>query len=302
VADGRWFSETLTPGLRLSLEAKRVLHLERSGDHELALIENDVFGRVLLLDGAVQLTSKDEFIYHEMMAHVPILAHGAARDVLIVGGGDCGLAEEVLKHASVRRVVQVEIDAAVVELARRHFATVNAPVFADPRFDLVIDDGAAYARESLERFDVILVDSTDPVGPGAVLFTREFYGHLRARLAPGGVLVTQNGVPFVQAAEFSAAMANLAATFRHVACYLISVPTYFGGHMALGWSGEDEAACRVDLAVLESRYAAAGLQTRYYTPSVHQASFVLPRFIEDALVVAVKRGRIRAPGAPGQTD
>src|SRR5690606_14165831 len=170
--DERWFAETLTPHMRLALGASRVLVRERTGEHEIALIENDVFGRVLLLDGAVQVTSRDEFIYHEMMAHAPILAHGSARDVLIIGGGDCGLAEEVLKHASVERLVQVEIDPKVVELAREHFADMNAPVFTDARFELTIGDGAAYARDAADRFDGVLVGTTEPGGRGAVPFTR----------------------------------------------------------------------------------------------------------------------------------
>lgn len=289
--DDRWFAETLTPHVRLALEASRVLVHERTGEHEIALIENEVFGRVLLLDAAVQVTSRDEFVYHEMMAHVPLLAHGRARDVLIVGGGDCGLAEEVLKHASVRRLVQVEIDARVVELAREHFAEMNAAVFADPRFELAIGDGAVYARDAADRFDVVLVDSTDPVGPGAVLFTREFYGNVRARLAPGGVLVTQNGAPFLQADELAAAFGALGATFEHVAACAISVPTYFGGHLVLGFCSDDDAPLRVAAEELERRYVEAGLATRYYSPRHHAAAFVLPRYIEEALDAAVAAGR-----------
>jgi len=287
----RWFAETLTPHTRLALEASRVLVHERTGEHEIALIENDVFGRVLLLDGAVQVTTRDEFIYHEMMAHVPILAHGNARDVLIIGGGDCGLAEEVLKHASVRRLVQVEIDPKVVDLAREHFAEMNAPVFTDPRFELVIGDGALYVREAADRFDVVLVDSTDPVGPGAVLFTREFYGNVRERLGPGGVLVTQNGVPFLQAAELASAMRSLGATFRHVAACAIAVPTYFGGHLVLGVCSDDDSPFGVSVDELERRYAEAKLATRYYSPRHHRAAFVLPRYIEEALDAAVEAGR-----------
>src|SRR5690606_29508533 len=294
MADERWFEETLTPHVRFALEASRVLVHERTGEHELALIENPIFGRVLLLDGAVQVTSRDEFIYHEMLAHVPILAHGNARDVLIVGGGDCGLAEEVLKHASVRRLVQVEIDPTVVELARAHFAEMNGPVFSDPRFELTIGDGAAYARDAADRFDVVLVDSTDPIGPGAVLFTREFYADVQKRLKPRGVVVTQNGVPFVQESEFASALANLAATFRHVAGCAICVPTYFGGHLVLGVSSDDDAAFRIGEDELESRFAAAGLSTRYYSPRHHKAACALPAHIEQALEAGVAAGRAAA--------
>lgn len=294
MTDRRWFSETLTSGLRLSFEAQRILRHQQTASHELALIENDAFGRVLLLDGAVQLTSRDEFIYHEMMAHVPILGHGAVRDVLIVGGGDCGLAEEVLKHASVRRVTQVEIDASVVDLAREHFEDVNARVFTDPRFELVIADAASFVQRCRQPFDVALVDSTDPIGPGAALFTAQFHVDVRNCLRPGGVVVTQNGVPFLQQAEFAAAMSALGSTYRHVGCYVIAVPTYFGGHVALGWSTDDDAALRLSADTLASRFDAAALETRYYTPRVHGAAFALPRYIEQILETALGR-RAAAP-------
>ncbi|MDN3720222.1 hypothetical protein QW131_15950 [Roseibium salinum] len=153
-----------------------------------------------MLDGVTQVTTADEFIYHEMMSHVPILAHGAARNVLIVGGGDCGLAEEVLKHASVDKLVQVEIDGSVVDFSREHFGDFNQGVLDDPRFELVIADGIKFSAETERRFDVVIVDSTDPHGPGAVLFSEAFYRNIHRLLTPGGVLVTQNGVPFLQKA------------------------------------------------------------------------------------------------------
>src|SRR5690606_6726391 len=139
--------------------------------------------------------------------------------------------------------------------------------------------------ESSDQFDLILVDSTDPVGPGRVLFTEPFYAEVRARLKPGGILVTQNGVPFLQCAEFQAAMANLAAVFARVTCYTVSVPAYFGGELALGFSSDD--ACVPPLDVLMDRFRRADLTTRYYTPVLHQAAFALPRYIDDSLRKAV---------------
>ncbi|MFC3230601.1 polyamine aminopropyltransferase [Marinibaculum pumilum] len=285
MSGGRWIDETLHPDIRLSLKADRILYEDGTGHHHLALFENRVFGKVLVLDGAIQVTSADEFAYHEMMAHVPILAHGAVRDVMIVGGGDGGLAEEVLKHPAVERLLQVEIDASVVDFARSHFGDFNAGIFDDPRFKVEIADGAAFVARTSQRFDVILVDSTDPQGPGAVLFTADFYRGLKRCLKPGGVVVTQSGVPFLQMAEFRSAMGNLASVFATAGCYLVTVPTYFGGQMALGWAHDGDAkALQPPAAVLARR--AGNLHTRYYTPAVHRAAFALPRFIADALEVA----------------
>ncbi len=280
---GNWFSETMHDGLLLSFEADKVLYQEKTGHHELVLIENQVFGKVLLLDGVVQVTSKDEFIYHEMMSHVPILAHGKAEEILVVGGGDCGLAEEVLKHRSVKRLTQVEIDKTVIDFSKEHFSEFNAPVFTDHRFDLIIDDGMNYVDRTDRRFDVIIVDSTDPIGPGAVLFSPEFYQAAKSCLNPGGVLITQNGAPFLQGEELRQSVANRAEIFEQVTSYVISVPTYFGGHMTLGWSTDDAALLNVDTETLKSRAAAAAIETRYYTPEVHLAAFALPRFVLDIM-------------------
>ncbi|MCW2309192.1 polyamine aminopropyltransferase [Rhodobium gokarnense] len=283
----RWFSETLHNGLRFSLEASDVLYEEKTEHQHLALIENPAYGRVLMLDGVVQVTTRDEFVYHEMMAHVPILAHGAAKEVLIVGGGDCGMAEEALKHKGVERLTQVEIDASVVEFSREHFASFNAPVFDDPRFDLVIADGMKFVAETDRRFDAILIDSTDPIGPGEVLFSPEFYAGCKRCLKPGGVLVTQNGVPFLQGGELVSSIGHFAKLFADASAYVVAVPTYIGGHMSLGWASDDGALRTVPLETLQERFEAAAIETRYYTPEVHRAAFALPRYIGDL----VEKGR-----------
>lgn len=285
----RWLTETAFANMRLSFEITRVLRADHSPQQRIDLIENPLFGKVLMLDGATQVTSADEFIYHEMMAHVPILAHGAVRDVLIVGGGDCGLAEEVLKHASIARVVQVEIDAQVIEFARSHLAEFNAAAFADPRFTIEIADGAAYVAATDRRFDVILVDSTDPIGAGAVLFTKNFYAGLRRCLRSGGIVVTQSGVPFVQRDEFTATIRNLARVFPIAECYVLATPSYAGGHMALGWGSLDRDPRDPPLEILAERTSM--LATRYYTPEVHRAAFALPRYILDAKIAAIMADR-----------
>lgn len=287
---GLFFNETLYPGVEVKYACDDILYQDRSEHQDLVLFTNPVFGKVLMLDGITQVTTADEFIYHEMMAHVPILAHGAAREVLIVGGGDCGMAEEALKHKGVERLTQVEIDDAVVDFSKAHFADFNASVFADDRFDLVIADGARYVAETDRRFDVVMVDSTDPMGPGAVLFTQEFYRGVHHCLKPGGVLVTQNGVPFLQKSELVTSIRHFSQIYKDASAYVAAIPTYFGGHMALGWASDDTSLSRVPLEVLEQRFEEAAIDTRYYLPDVHAAAFALPRFIRDAVEEGRKAG------------
>src|SRR5262249_18503347 len=205
MAETRWIPETLFDAhdFRMTYAVERVLYETRTEHQHLVLFEHKLFGKVLMLDGAIQVTTRDEFIYHEMMSHVPILAHGRAREVLIVGGGDCGIAEEVLKHKSVVRLTQVEIDPSVVEFSKKHFPQFTKPVLSDKRFDLVIGDGMKYVAKTKRRFDVIIVDSTDPHGPGKVLFSSRFYAACRRCMTPDGVMVTQSGVPILQGAELT---------------------------------------------------------------------------------------------------
>jgi spermidine synthase len=289
VSEKRWIAERLFDelGFRMSYEVERVLFEDRTDHQHLVLFEHKFFGKMLMLDGATQITSADEYVYQEMMSHVPLFAHGAATDVLIVGGGDCGIAEEVLKHKTVEQLVQVEIDASVVEFAKQHYPEFTTPVFADARFESVIADGARFVAETERRFDAIIVDSTDPQGPGAVLFTRDFYENCRRCLKPGGVLVTQNGVPFLQATELQTSIRHFRELFADASCYLASVPTYVGGHMAMGFATDDAGLRRTPASVLAERYAAAGaFPTRYWAPGLQVGAFALPRFIAELVETA----------------
>jgi spermidine synthase len=208
-----------------------------------------------------------------------VLAHGAARRVLIIGGGDGDIAREVLRHKTVEHVTMVEIDAGVVEFSKQYLPGISAGAFDDSRLSLVIADGAAFMRESGDTFDVIISDSTDPIGPGEVLFTDSFYGHVKNRLATGGIFVTQNGVPFMQPDELEGTMRAFRSLWRDATCYLATIPTYAGGPMAFGW-GTDSAARQVDLGTLETRFAKAAIAARYYTPEVHKAAFALPGYVK----------------------
>ena len=195
----RWVEETLHRGFRVRLKADAVLFDSETEHQRLIIFENADFGRVMMLDSIVQLTTKDEFVYHEMMSHVPLFAHGKAKKALIVGGGDGGVLREVLKHPEIEQATLCEIDRGVIDLCRQHFPEVSAGAYDDPRARIVIADGTKFVAETPDRFDVIMIDSTDPVGPGAVLFTRDFYAGCARCLEPGGLLVTQNGLPFLQA-------------------------------------------------------------------------------------------------------
>ena len=277
-----YFVEALHPELQQGLRMDRVLYRDKSDLQDLIIFENPRFGRVMCLDGVVQTTEGDEFVYHEMLTHVPMLAHGAAKSVLIIGGGDGGMAREALKHQGVA-VTMVEIDRAVVDFCAEHLPNHSAGAFEDPRLDLIITDGAKFVKETEKRFDVIIIDSTDPIGPGAVLFTAEFYADCKRCLTEGGVLVTQNGVPFVQPEEVTNSFQRLGESFADVHFYRAAVPTYQGGDMAFGWATDNPALRRVDVATLEARYAAAGLDLRFVTPEFHAASFALPRQILDLM-------------------
>ncbi len=277
-----WSVERLHPDHRQSLRIERMLYDSETDHQRLQVFENPTFGRILTLDGVVQTTGGDNFIYHEMLSHVPILAHSAAKRVLIIGGGDGGMAKTVLHHHSVEHVTMIEIDSGVVEFSKQYLPGLSDGAFDDPRLNLVIADGADYMRTTDGGFDVIIVDSTDPIGPGEVLFTDTFYGHAHRALAPGGILVTQNGVPFLQGGELTNTMRAFKALFADWTCYTATIPTYAGGPMAFGW-GTDGPARQTDLATLRQRFEAAGLSTDYYTPEVHQGAFALPPYISRLL-------------------
>jgi spermidine synthase len=289
VTEKRWIAETLFDdlGFRMTFQVDKVLYEQQTEHQHLVLFEQPFFGKMLMLDGATQITKKDEFIYQEMMSHVPLFAHGNAREVLIIGGGDCGIAEEVLKHKTVKRLTQVEIDPAVVEFAKEHFPEFTKPVFADKRFESVIGDGMKYVARTERRFDVIIVDSTDPQGPGKVLFSTKFYTACKRCLNKGGVIVTQNGVPIFQPAELVSSVSKFRKLFADGSCYIAAIPTYIGGHMAMGWATDNKGLRQTSAKTIAARYRKAGsFSTKYWTPEVHVAAFALPRFIAATIAKA----------------
>ncbi|BDM64527.1 polyamine aminopropyltransferase [Shewanella sp. NFH-SH190041] len=281
------YYETLHQGYGQYFAMDRVLFEQKTAQWHLTIFDNARFGRVMALDGVIQTTERDEFIYHEMLTHVPVLAHGAVKSVLIIGGGDGGMLREVVKHRQIERIVMVEIDAAVVEMCKTWLPNHSQGAFDDPRLELVIDDGMAFVDHCQERFDVIISDCTDPVGPGEVLFTSAFYAGCKRCLNDGGIFVAQNGVGFMQEDELQNTLRRMSSYVKECTFYQAAVPTYIGGNMAFAWATDNLAARQLRLSELNDRYVASGINTRYYTPKVHLASFALPAFIETALSAAL---------------
>jgi spermidine synthase len=241
------------------------------------IFENRLFGRVLALDGVIQLTERDNHIYHEMIAHVPLLAHGAAKRVLIIGGGDGGTLKEVLKHP-VDEVVMVELDDDVVSLSKRYLPQVSDGAFDDERVDLIIGNGVDYVTRSGRRFDLIIVDSTDPIGPGEQLFTESFYEKCRNLVGPTGLFAAQSGTPFHLPEQLARVCDRLGRSFTAVRPYLAPVPSFPGGMLALVVAGECHDALRPPIRTLRKRYRELRLTTGYYTPEIHRAAFTMPPF------------------------
>lgn len=259
------------------------LYFESKTDHQhLMIFHNAQLGRVMTLDGVVQTTEADEFVYHEMMTHVPLLAHGSAERVLIIGGGDGGILREVARHP-VTHITQVEIDRAVVDMAIEYLPKHSAGAYDDPRLNLVIADGMDFIRKTDEQFDVIIVDSTDPIGPGEVLFSNDFYGLAKARLQHGGIIVTQNGVPFFQPDELKTTYSRLRNHFQDFGFYCGAIPTYYGGFMTFGWGTDNVDLRSLSEDELRRRFADANLSCRYYNAAIHKAAFALPQFMLDTL-------------------
>lgn len=277
--NGDWFNETLYPDHQQRFLIEKVLFRHKSEFQDIMIFENARFGRVLTLDGVVQTTERDEFVYHEMLSHVPILAHGNVRKVCIIGGGDGGALEEVLKHPGVAKATMVEIDRAVVDLSKEYLPSICGAAFEDPRTDLVIADGVKFVAETTERYDVMIVDSTDPIGPAEVLFELDFYRNCARCLTEDGIIVTQSGVSYMQGEEARTMHRRLGAVFTDATFYLAQVPTYATGFMTLGWGCKSKRPRARPVADVARDYASLDLGTHYYNPDIHAGCFALPNYV-----------------------
>lgn len=273
------FSETLVPGFRYVYDGER-LASERSAFQQIDVYEHPSFGRMLVLDGLVQTSERDEFPYHEMLTHVPMIAHPDPKRVLVIGGGDGGTLRHVLMHPSVERAVMVEIDERVTRLCLEFMPSIAGGALDDARAEVRFDDGIAFVRDTNESFDVILIDSSDPVGPGEGLFSPAFYANAKARLAPGGLMSVQSGSPFMQQDELHRAYNNAITAFgRDVRPYVSHTPTYPGTIWTFLLCGGSS----VDAVTAAERAGARGVATKYWTPALMRGAFDLPKIVLDVI-------------------
>ncbi|WP_188881554.1 polyamine aminopropyltransferase [Alicyclobacillus cellulosilyticus] len=269
-----WFTELQNENLSIGLRIRRTLHSEQTPYQGLDVVETVQYGRMLVLDGCIMTTEQDEFVYHEMMAHVPLHTHPNPKRVLVVGGGDGGVIREVIKHPSVEKAVLAEIDGRVIEIAKEYFPGIAAG-FGDPRVEIQVTDGIRYVQEHPGEFDVILVDSTDPVGPAVGLFAKEFYQAVYRALKEDGLFAAQTESPFVNQDLIARVFADVRDVFPQTHLYLAYVPTYPTGmwSFTLGskrYNPLEPQPCRVR-------------GTKYYTTEVHRAAFVLPPFVQEVI-------------------
>ena len=273
---GIWFSELQTPDLAISVRLNQTLHHEKTPYQELAVVDTEAYGRMLLLDNIIQTTVKDEFFYHEMITHVPLNTHPNPRTALVIGGGDGGVVREIVKHPSIEKVTLVEIDARVVANAREYLPEIACGL-DDARVEIRFEDGIEHVRQRENTYDVIIVDSTDPIGPAVGLFSAEFYRNVYRALKADGVFVAQTESPIFNSRLIRRIQRDLKEIFPIARLYLTTVPTYPGGLWAFSLGSKKYDPLEVDWR------QAPQVATRYYTPAIHQAAFSLPPFVQEFL-------------------
>jgi spermidine synthase len=277
----QWLTEVQTDGYRTQWKVRQILHEEQTPFQHLLIADLEDFGRALILDGAVQTTVGDEYIYHEMIAHVPLCTHPNPERVLVIGGGDGGTVREVLRHPSVRRVDLVEIDGAVIEACKKHLPETSSAL-DNPRVQIHIGDGRAWVASRTEEYDVILVDSSDPAGPAEGLFNEAFYQSVSRALKPAGLFVCQVLSPFFHQQLIRDVHQVVAQTFPIALPYLAVVPTYPSGLHCFMLGSKRHHPLRAALRRIH-------FPTRWYTQEVHRAAFVLPPVIAELLYTREER-------------
>lgn len=276
-----WFTEKHTKNVRFSIKVDKQLYCGKSDFQRIDIFESPEFGRFLTLDGYMMLTEKDEFIYHEMIVHVPMAVNLKAKRVLVIGGGDGGAVRELTRYQTIEHIDLVEIDREVVEACRRYLPQ-TACKLDDPRVTIYYEDGLKFVRRKKDEYDLIIVDSTDPFGPGEGLFTKEFYGNCFNALNETGILVNQQESPFYKndAIAMQRAHKRIVESFPISRVYQAHIPTYSSGHWLFGFASKKYHPLE-DLKSKE--WNRLGLKTRYYSTKLHLGAFALPEYVKELL-------------------
>jgi spermidine synthase len=269
-----WYTEKQTDNFGITAKIKETLVTEKTDFQDLAMIDTAELGRMLVLDGMVMTTVKDEFVYHEMVAHPALFTHPNPQHVLVVGGGDGGVIREVLKHPKVEKAVLVEIDGKVIEYSKKYLPEI-AGELDNPRVEVIINDGYMHIHEKKNTYDVVMVDSTEPVGPAVQLFERGFYAAIFEALKEDGIFVAQTDNPWFKADLISKVNKDVKEIFPIVRVYCANIPTYPSGLWTFTMGSKKYDPLQVDESSLVE------LDTKYYSPRLHKAAFALPRFVED---------------------
>lgn len=277
------FTEKLFKTVQANYVVKKKFLAMKTPFQRMEVVDTAAYGRMLVLDDICETTERDEFVYHEMMTHVPMFTHPKPERVLIIGGGDGGVLREVLRHP-VKRAVEVEIDGAVVEASKKYLKKICQNAYEDPRSELIIGDGAAFVRDTDEQFDVVIVDSTDPLGPSMPLFGEAFYKNVCRILRKNGLVVRQTGSAMMQPDELPMAVKHAKKVFPHVRAFVSAVPTYIGGFFTHPMMSREDFSKRLALAAVRRRFAQNPLKNlKYYSPEVHAAAFALPEYIRRSI-------------------
>ncbi|ABR48801.1 spermidine synthase [Alkaliphilus metalliredigens QYMF] len=276
-----WYTEEQTQHVRLSFKVKEHLFSEQSEFQKVDVLDTYEFGKLMTLDGLVMVTEKDEFIYHDMIVHVPMAVNPNIKNVLIIGGGDGGTARELMRYQSIKHVDMVEIDKMVCDVARDYFPTISSEL-ENPRVSLYYEDGVAFIKDKENKYDLIIIDSTDPVGPGEGLFSQEFYTNCFKALTEQGILVNQNESPVYEqfAREAIRANSKLKKIFPIVEVYQAQIPTYPSGYWLFGFASKSLHPVK-DLK--SSVWNQLNLNTKYYNTQLHVGAFALPSYVKEQI-------------------
>ncbi len=277
-----WFSEHHTPNVKLSIRVDRQLYAGQSEFQRIDVFESPEFGRFLTLDGYMMLTEKDEFIYHEMIVHVPMAVHPNIKKVLVIGAGDGGVIRELTRYDHIEHIDMVEIDPDVVEVCRAYLPKTAGHWLDDPRVHIHYEDGLKFVRTCEDAYDLIIVDSTDPFGPGEGLFTREFYGNCYKALHEDGIMVNQHESPFYDEDAIACQRAHkrIVESFPISRVYQAHIPTYPSGHWLFGFASKKYHPLK---NLDEARWNGYGLSCKYYTTTLHKGAFYIPAYVEELL-------------------